>query len=185
MSLVQIGGKVQASTRADFLEIRGDKTWEEILSAMIKAYLYKQKNGQQSEIPEGYISPEDHAQAIQLKNNEIGELKTAHTLEIEAKDSVIEGLENQLKTLKLPPETKPNPDKANLVIEINRFSHFVLSDEIQAYKKKHGVELELGELLFSYFLHMKKTGKVEPVYLWTEREFLQHKERFSTPAADE
>ena len=181
--LVQLGGRVKPETKERFAVARGELTFEDITKRLLDALENIESTEQIQQIPEGWISPEAHAEALQLKDNEIGQLKTAHTLALEAKQQEIEGLQTQLQTGEnsntIQLDYKPGENQ--LLIDVNPFVLFAISDEIQAMAKRHGQELSTGEVLVSFFLEMKKNGSVQAARIWTDREFENYRKQHLTP----
>ena len=182
MKWSQLSGRVLPELRERFDSLKGEnQKFADFITILLDSFENQQNTAEtkkETPPPNDYVSPEKVAEIEQLCTNKIGELKTAHTLELESKAAEIAALKTQVVKQETPPPQPPEISKNQLLIDVNEFVLFAIDNEIAAEKKKNNFEFTRGSLLINSFLVMKKNGRVDACQLWSDNEFYRYQQQY-------
>lgn len=174
--LIQIGAKVTQETADQFNEAfqaSGCETKNQFYELILERYLNPKTKP--VEVPRPTA---DQLQEIQLKDNEIGRIKSAYDLkaaEVEALGEESRLLSKQLfeATAKLKeqqPAAVPELIEGQIILTIPPIMSAVLDIEQEIAEKKSGKKFTIGDLLLNNFWESIVNGASHPFRIWSGTE---------------
>ncbi len=171
MALQVFSGKVSPEVAEQFKAAQENSealTFNAFMEMLLEAYLNPKTK--QVEVPLPNFVP---LHEIQLKDNEIGQLKTA----IDLKNQEIEALGEETRTLtrQLNEARAKQPEPLKLeenqvVLTIPSIVAATLKVEQEVAKKKSGKDFSIGDILLNNFWESIKNGASHPFRIWSQSE---------------
>jgi hypothetical protein len=176
MALEVLSGKVQPEVKEQFQAAQSNSealTFNAFLELLLEAYLNpKTKN---VDVPR---PTEEQLQEIQLKDNEIGRLKTAYDL----KNQEVEALGEECRLLdkQLQEKQAPGLEAGQIILTIPPIIGKVLELEAETAKRKSGKEFSFQDILLNNFWESIKNGVSHPFRIWSSSELAKVANNFKT-----
>jgi hypothetical protein len=164
--MITISSKVTQETSDQFtaaFEASGCETKNQFYELILERYLNPKVKTVDVPRP-----TDEQLQELQLKDNEIGRIKTAYDLKSD--EVVALGEELRLLTKALQEKQAPGLDEGQIILTIPPIIGKVLEVEAATAKRKSGKEFSFGDILLNNFWESIKNGVSHPFRIWSSSE---------------
>jgi hypothetical protein len=182
MALVVLQGKVLPEVFDNFKraqENSGAETFNQFMEMMLEAYL-----NPKTKTIEVVKPTEEQAREIQLKDNEIGRIKTQLSLsadQLAARDEQVRSLQAQVDELvnrgPVREFVQPELGENQVLIDLPPIVALVIDREAAIARKKSGKEFSRGDILLNNFWESIENGQSYPFKVWTRSELVELKKQ--------
>ena len=173
MALEVLSGKLTPEVKEQFQTAQQNSealTFNAFVELLLEAYLNPKTK--QVEVPRPTA---EQINEIQLKDNEIGRLKTAYSLiesnnqELQAEILKLTTRNTELETSNAQPKTH-HPAPGTIEILLPPIIAKVLEVEAETAKRKSGKEFSFADILLNNFWESIKNGVSHPFRIWSSAE---------------